>query len=124
MSLNNVPLAEIFRDFKYGLYAALLFRLAIPTVYQTFRVSLLGSLPDPSQLNVASQMAWVGILLEIIEEEPTDNEAAVNEIRQKFSTNSQPMNGEQSVTKMEVDDTNSMKVNTPSRQSSAAALIS
>ena len=59
---------ETFRDFKYGLYAALFFRLAIPTVYQTFRVSLLGSLPDPNQLNVASQMSWVGILLEIIEE--------------------------------------------------------
>ena len=63
-------------------------------------------------------------LLEVIENEPTTTAASINEIRQKFSTNSQPMNGEQSVTKMEVDDTNSMKVNTPSRQSSAAALIS
>ena len=63
-------------------------------------------------------------LLEVIENEPTTTAASINEIRQKFSTNSQPMNGEQSVTKMEVDDTNSMKVNTPSRQSSAATLIS
>ena len=64
-------------------------------------------------------------LLEVIENEPNTTAASINEIRQKFSTNSQPMNGgEQSVTKMEVDDTNSMKVNTPSRQSSAAALIS
>ena len=63
-------------------------------------------------------------LLEVIENEPTTTAASINEIRQKFSTNSQPMNGEQSVTKMEVDDTNSMKVNTPSRQSSAAAFIS
>ena len=68
MSLTKVALTETFRDFKYGLYAALFFRLAIPTVYQTFRVSLLGSLPDPNQLNVASQMSWVAILLEIIEE--------------------------------------------------------
>ena len=57
-----------FREFKYGLYLALLARLAIPTVYQTFRVSILGSLPDTSQLNIASQMAWVNVLLEIIEE--------------------------------------------------------
>ena len=31
-------------------------------------MSILGSLPDSSQLNVASQMVWVGILLEIVEE--------------------------------------------------------
>ena len=64
---------------------------------------------------------FISRLLEIIEEEPTDNEAAVNEIRQKFST-SVNNGGEQSATKMEVDDNNSMKVNTPSRQSSAAVL--
>ena len=68
MSCTKESLTERFRQFKYGLYAALLFRMAMPTVYQTFRVSILGSLPDSSQLNVASQMAWVGILLEIIEE--------------------------------------------------------
>ena len=68
MSCTKESLTERFRQFKYGLYAALLFRMAIPTVYQTFRVSILGSLPDSSQLNIASQMTWVGILLEIIEE--------------------------------------------------------
>ena len=31
-------------------------------------MSILGSLPDSGQLNVASQMVWVGILLEIVEE--------------------------------------------------------
>ena len=60
-------------------------------------------------------------LLEVIENEPSNTEAAVNEIRQKFST-SVNNGGEQSTTKMEVDDNNSMKVNTPSRQSSAAAV--
>ena len=59
---------ESFKTFKYGLYIALFARLAIPTVYQTFRVSILGALPDASQLNIASQMAWVNVLLEIIEE--------------------------------------------------------
>ena len=68
MSCTKESLTERFRQFKYGLYAALLFRMAIPTVYQTFRASILGSLPDSSQLNIASQMTWVGILLEIIEE--------------------------------------------------------
>ena len=68
MSCTKESLKERFRQFKYGLYAALLFRMAIPTVYQTFHVSILGSLPDSSELNIASQMTWVGILLEIIEE--------------------------------------------------------
>ena len=31
-------------------------------------MSILGSLPDSGQLNVASQMVWIGILLEIVEE--------------------------------------------------------
>ena len=59
---------ESFRDFPYGLYLALLIRLGIPTVYQTFRVGILGTLPDASQLDIASQMVWINVLLEIIEE--------------------------------------------------------
>ena len=54
---------ESFRAFHFGLYLALLARLAFPTVYQTFRVSILGSLPDGNQLNIASQMSWVNVLL-------------------------------------------------------------
>ena len=57
-----------FVRFKYGLFLALLVRLAIPTLYTTFRVSILGSLPDSNQINIASQMSWVNVLLEIIEE--------------------------------------------------------
>jgi hypothetical protein len=59
---------ETLLDFNYGLYLALFIRLVMPTVYQTFRVSILGSLPDAGQLSIASQMAWVNVLLEIIEE--------------------------------------------------------
>ena len=59
---------DAFKNFNYGLFLALLARLVIPTVYQTFRVSILGSLPDTSQINIASQMAWINVLLEIIEE--------------------------------------------------------
>ena len=57
-----------FWRFNYKLYLALFVRMAIPTVYQTFRVSILGALPDTNQLNIASQMVWVNVLLEIIEE--------------------------------------------------------
>ena len=58
-------------------------------------------------------------LLEVIENEPTNKEVAVNEFRQKFSTS---VNGGGGDTKMEIDDNNSMKVNTTSRQSSATAV--
>ena len=61
-------------------------------------------------------------MLEVIETEPANNDAAVNEIRQKFSTSVNNGGEQQSVIKMEVDDTNSMKVNTPSRQVSAASM--
>ena len=40
----------------------------MPTVYNTFRVSILGSLPDTSALNIASQLQWVNVIFEIIEE--------------------------------------------------------
>ena len=59
---------DAFSRFNYKLYLALFVRMAIPTVYQTFRVSILGTLPDTSPLKIASQMAWVNVLLEIIEE--------------------------------------------------------
>ena len=68
MSFAKESLKEIFYQFKYGLYTALFLRSAIPTVYQTFRVSILGSLQDTSQINVASQMTWVSVLLKTIEE--------------------------------------------------------
>ena len=59
---------DSLKNFNYGLFLALFIRLVIPTIYQTFRVSILGSLPNASQINIASQMSWVNVLLEIIEE--------------------------------------------------------
>lgn len=59
---------DSFKDFNYGLFLALLARFVIPTIYQTFRVSVLGSVPDASQISIASQMQWINVLLEITEE--------------------------------------------------------
>ena len=60
--------AESFRGLSYGLYAALVTRLALTTVYQSVRVSVLGSLQDVSQLNIASQLNWEHVLLKIVDE--------------------------------------------------------
>ena len=38
------------------------------TPYKTFRVAILGSLPDTGSVSIASQMSWVNVLLEIVEE--------------------------------------------------------
>ena len=59
---------KVFSNFNCKLYLVLLIRLIIPTVYNTFRVSILGSLPDTSALNIASQLQWVNVIFEKIEE--------------------------------------------------------
>ena len=59
---------KVFSNFNFKLYLVLLLRLIMPTVYNTFRVNILGSLPDTSALNIASQLQWVNVIFEIIEE--------------------------------------------------------
>ena len=56
-----------FHDFNYSLYFALIARLFLPTIYQTFRVSILGSFPDTKQLDIASQLVWIQVLVDVIE---------------------------------------------------------
>ena len=56
-----------FHDFNYSLYFALTARLFLPTLYQTFRVSILGSFPDTEQLDIASQLVWIQVLVDVIE---------------------------------------------------------
>ena len=60
-------LLATFKDFNYSLYAALATRLFLPTIYQTFRVSILGSLPDTGQIDIASQLVWIQVLVDVIE---------------------------------------------------------
>ena len=66
--MDRKALRKSFENFGYVLYSALLSRLAITTVYQTFRVSILGQLTDANQINIASQMNWVSVLLKITDE--------------------------------------------------------
>lgn len=56
------------RRLNLSLYCALLFRLLMPTVYKTFRVSILGSLHDPGLISIASQMEWVSVVLKVTDE--------------------------------------------------------
>ena len=62
------PATIIFLSVKrlnFRLYGTLcLFRL-FPTLYSTFRVHILGSMPDANSLSIASQMAWVSVILKV-----------------------------------------------------------
>ena len=64
---------EELKGFNYGLYLALMVRLFMPTVYQSFGVAILGALPDTSQVSIASQMMWVRVLFNLIGDFPRVN---------------------------------------------------
>ncbi len=66
-SWKNLVSASV-RRIDYKLYATLFLRMLFPTLYSTFRVYILGSMPDASSLSIASQMAWVNVLLEVVQE--------------------------------------------------------
>ncbi|XP_071826196.1 uncharacterized protein [Apostichopus japonicus] len=54
--------------FPWRLYFALLLTRLIPTIYRTTRVYYLGDLPSDSGVNIASQLTWVNLFLEVVQE--------------------------------------------------------
>ena len=62
---------RIFNSMKkinYRLLLALLLLGLIPTVYTTVRIFLIGQLPGDWGFNIASQLSWVNLLYEILQE--------------------------------------------------------
>ena len=62
---------KIIRSLKtvnYRLYFALIFTGFLPTLYTTVRMFYLGDMPGDWGFNIASQMAWVGLVYEIVQE--------------------------------------------------------
>lgn len=57
-----------FKGFNWKLWLVLAVTLFIPALYQTLRIFFLGEMPDSWGVNIASQLAWVNLLYEIIEE--------------------------------------------------------
>lgn len=55
-------------SFNWRLWLVLAVTLLIPAAYQTLRVFFLGDLPSEWGVNIASQLAWVNLLYEIVEE--------------------------------------------------------
>ncbi|MGL5567248.1 MAG: MATE family Na+-driven efflux transporter [Plesiomonas sp.] len=53
---------------NWPLYLALLITAALPTIYTTTRIYYLGDLPTEWGVNIASQLAWVNLGLEVVQE--------------------------------------------------------
>jgi len=57
-----------FKTFNWKLWLVLAVTALIPALYQTLRISFLGNMPGEWGVNIASQLSWVNLLYEIIQE--------------------------------------------------------
>ena len=56
------------RAMEWKLYFTLFLRALLPSIYSTVRLHLLGSLPSDSGVNIASQVAWLSLAFEVLQE--------------------------------------------------------
>lgn len=61
-------LIKALKTINYRLWIAILITMLLPTVYQTVRIFFLGNLPDDWGFNIASQLSWVNLFYEVIQE--------------------------------------------------------
>lgn len=59
---------KALKTFNWRLWLVLAVTLLIPAIYQTVRIFFLGDMPNDYGFNIASQLSWVNLLYEIIEE--------------------------------------------------------
>ena len=67
MSLG-ISVRKSFDRFNWKMYFALLLTAVLPTIYTTVRINYLGDLPGDWGFNIASQLAWVNLMLEVVQE--------------------------------------------------------
>ena len=65
-SISNIR--RSYERFDKILFLTLLARLIIPSIYATVRVYIIGNLDEKDAINIVSQLQWVNVILEIIEE--------------------------------------------------------
>ena len=69
LELSIFSAAKIsLRRFNCRLYFALLLTDLLPTIYTTVRIHYLGELPHNWGVNIASQLQWVNVILEVVQE--------------------------------------------------------
>ncbi|MFI3163822.1 MAG: multidrug transporter [Bacillota bacterium] len=66
---NNINrILNSTKRINYKLFAALLLMGLLPTIYTTVRIFFLGQLPADWGFNIASQLSWVNLIYEIVQE--------------------------------------------------------
>ena len=63
-----MKIIKSIKTFNWRLWLALAATLLIPALYQTLRIFFLGDMPGDWGLNIASQLSWVNLIYEIVEE--------------------------------------------------------
>ena len=56
------------KTMEWKLYSSLLLRALLPSVYSSVRLYLLGTLPSDAGVNIASQVAWLALTFEVLQE--------------------------------------------------------
>ncbi len=56
------------KTINYRLWFAILAAMLLPTVYQTVRIFFLGDMPSDGGVNIASQLQWVNLFYEVVQE--------------------------------------------------------
>jgi len=64
----KISATKSFGRFNWKLYTALLLTAVLPTIYTTVRINYLGNIPGDWGFNIASQLAWVNLMLEVVQE--------------------------------------------------------
>ncbi|MDD3171514.1 MAG: MATE family efflux transporter [Bacilli bacterium] len=64
--VNKIRLS--LKSINHKLFLVLLLMGLVPTIYTTFRIFFLGQLPGDWGFNIASQLSWVNLLYEILQE--------------------------------------------------------
>ena len=63
-----MKIIRALKSVNYRLWLAILATMLLPTVYQTVRIFFLGDMPSDSGINIASQLQWVNLFYEVIQE--------------------------------------------------------
>lgn len=66
--LGSFMYKHLFKEFDMKMYISLLVIGIILIIYTTIRINFLGNIPDTWGFNIASQLAWINIMYEIIQE--------------------------------------------------------
>lgn len=64
----TMRIIKALKTINYRLLLAVLATMLLPTIYQTVRIYFLGDLPSDVGINIASQLSWVNLIYEVVQE--------------------------------------------------------